>query len=111
MLCMKNLWLTAALVLVWCGNTCGQTISVFSAGPCGRMDPGSCGLAPKTGTPEPGPVDAVKGIVAAFKQRPIVFIGEQHWLRQAGDFYVRLVRDPSFQENVQDIVVEFESCH
>jgi len=55
------------------------------------------------------PVDAVQGIVAAFQQHPVVIIGEAHWLRQAGDFYVRLVRDPAFQEIVQDIVVEFAS--
>jgi hypothetical protein len=55
------------------------------------------------------PVDAVQGIVAAFKQHSVVMIGERHWLRQAGDFYIRLIRDPSFQETVQNIVVEFAS--
>jgi enterochelin esterase-like enzyme len=56
------------------------------------------------------PDDAVRGIVAAFKQHPVVIIGESpHWLRQAGDFYIRLVRDPSFQATVQDIVIEFAS--
>ena len=55
------------------------------------------------------PVDAVQGIVAAFQQHSVVIIGEAHWLRQAGDFYVGLVRDPAFQETVQDIVVEFAS--
>ena len=54
-------------------------------------------------------MDAVKGIVSAFQRYPVVLIGEAHWLRGAGDFYIRLVRDPSFQENVQDIVVEFAS--
>lgn len=34
------------------------------------------------------PVDAVQGIVAAFQQHSVVIIGEAHWLRQAGDFYV-----------------------
>jgi hypothetical protein len=58
---------------------------------------------------EPVPGDAVRSIVAAFKQHPIVIIGEAHWLRQASDFYVRLVRDPAFQETVQDIVIEFAS--
>jgi hypothetical protein len=56
------------------------------------------------------PVEAVKGIVAAFKKHPVVIIAEwQHNLRQMGDFYVRLVRDPEFQETVQDIVIEFAS--
>ena len=53
--------------------------------------------------------DAVREIVAAFKQHPVVIIGEAHWLRQPGDFYVRLVGDPEFQETVQDIVIEFAS--
>ena len=57
----------------------------------------------------PAAKDAVEGIVAAFKQRPVVILGESHWLRQAGEFYVRLVRNPSFQAMVQDIVVEFAS--
>src|SRR5437879_953245 len=59
----------------------------------------------------PGPVDAVRGIVAAFQKHPVVIIGEAHWLRRAGDFYLRLVHDRQFQEMVQDIVVEFASQH
>src|SRR5262249_16089761 len=56
------------------------------------------------------PVDAVQGVVAAFQKHPVVMIGE--WvpgLRQMGDFYIRLVQDPKFQETAQDIVVEFVS--
>lgn len=53
--------------------------------------------------------NAVRGIVAAFQQHPIVIIGEAHWLQQAGSFHVTLVHDPAFQETVQDIVVEFAS--
>jgi hypothetical protein len=55
------------------------------------------------------PVDAVQGIVAGFERHPIVLIGEDHWLRQAGDFYMRLARDPAFQATVQDFVVECAS--
>ena len=55
------------------------------------------------------PVNAVQGIVAAFQQHSVVIVGESHWLRQAGDFYISLVRDPAFQETVQDVVVEFAS--
>jgi len=57
----------------------------------------------------PKPINAVQGILALFKQHPVVIIGEGHWLRQAGDFYIRLVCDPKFHEIVQDIVVEFAS--
>ncbi|HET9399618.1 MAG TPA: hypothetical protein VFO34_01595 [Candidatus Acidoferrales bacterium] len=56
------------------------------------------------------PVDAITGIVAAFQKHPVVVIGEwQHGVRQLGDFYVQLVRDSSFQETAQDIVIEFAS--
>ena len=47
--------------------------------------------------------------MAAFKEHPVIIIGEAHWLRRAGDFYIRLIRDPEFQRTVQDIVVEFAS--
>ncbi|HVH70859.1 MAG TPA: hypothetical protein VNB49_07100 [Candidatus Dormibacteraeota bacterium] len=53
--------------------------------------------------------DAVQGIVAAFQRHPVVMIGEVHWIERAGYFYVRLVRDPKFQETVEDIVIEFAS--
>jgi hypothetical protein len=54
-------------------------------------------------------VDAFQGIVAAFQKHPVVILGEDHWLRQAGDFYIHMVRNRAFQETVQDIVVEFAS--
>ena len=54
-------------------------------------------------------IPAIRGIVADFSEHPVVIIGEAHWLREAGDFYIRLVHDPEFQRNVQDIVVEFAS--
>ena len=54
-------------------------------------------------------VDAIAGIVAAFQKHEAVIIGENHWLRQAGDFYISLVQDQRFQDTVQDIVVEFVS--
>ena len=53
--------------------------------------------------------DAVRAHVAAFKQHPIVIIGEAHWLGQAGEFLRSLGRDPEFQQTVQDIVIEFAS--
>jgi hypothetical protein len=56
-----------------------------------------------------GSVDAIKGIVSALRGHPVVLLGEDHWLLQAGDFYIALVRDPGFQEGAQDILVEFAS--
>jgi len=52
---------------------------------------------------------AIDGIVAAFADHPVVAIAELHGVKQAGDFYVALVRDPSFQRTVDDVVVEFAS--
>jgi len=54
-------------------------------------------------------VPAVKGICDDFREHSVVIVGEAHWLKEAGDFYIRLVRDPEFQRTVQDIVVEFAS--
>ena len=44
----------------------------------------------------------------AFAVPWIISCSEDHWLLQAG-VYIALVRDPGFQEAVQDIVVEFAS--
>lgn len=55
------------------------------------------------------PIQAIQGIVSGFRRYPVVAIGEDHWLQQAGDFYVQLVRNKDFQESVQDIVIEFAS--
>ena len=56
-----------------------------------------------------GSMDAIKGIVSALHEHPVVLLEEDHWPLQAGDFYIALVRDPGFQEAVQDIVAEFAS--
>lgn len=60
-------------------------------------------------TDVPAPVDATTGILKAFATHPVVAIGEMHWLREAGDFYVSLVKTPGFAERVNDIVVEFST--
>jgi hypothetical protein len=51
----------------------------------------------------------VSGIVQAFRRYPVVAIGEQHSIRQVGDFYDALIRDPEFQKTVHNIVIEFAS--
>lgn len=58
---------------------------------------------------QPRPQNAIRGIVEAFDRFPIVAIGEGHSLREAGDFYVSLVKDIEFQKKVNDIVIEFGS--
>jgi hypothetical protein len=54
-------------------------------------------------------LDAIRGVVAAFERYPVVAIGENHGLRQAGDFYVALVKSPELAAKVDDIVIEFGS--
>lgn len=53
--------------------------------------------------------DAIGDLLAAYDRHSVVLVGESHWLRQAGDFYVRLVRDPRFARVVDTIVIEFAS--
>jgi hypothetical protein len=55
------------------------------------------------------PGDPVRDVIAAFDHHRVVIIGESHWLREAGDFYIRLVRDPDFATKAQTLVVEFAS--
>jgi hypothetical protein len=70
---------------------------------------GSCCVA---GAENGAAVPAVQGIVAAFQKHPVVIIGEaRHGLAQMGEIYQALVRDPAFQNTVQDIVIEFASQH
>jgi hypothetical protein len=47
------------------------------------------------------------GIFEAFKTHPIVAIGDSHDLTQEVDFYMDLVRDPRFAQEINNIVVEF----
>jgi hypothetical protein len=50
---------------------------------------------------------ATDGIFAAFQHRPIVALADDHGLAQEEDFYVALVRDKRFAEQVGNVVVEF----
>ena len=84
------------------GIPCGNT-------PASRVAAAETGHAPAEADTPCDVADGVQGIVAAFGQHPVVVIGEVHWLRPAGEFYVRLIRDRKFQETVNDIVVEFAS--
>ena len=52
---------------------------------------------------------AVTALVAEFARHPVVAIAEYHQLPEAADLYIALVRDPAFQREVNDIVIEFAS--
>jgi len=56
---------------------------------------------------DPRPLPAVAAILGAFDAFPLVAIGEAHRNQQVHDFIVTLLRDPRFQEKVNDVVVEF----
>jgi len=58
--------------------------------------------------PQAVPTDPIAGIVDAFKFHPIVALGEgNHGNLQGHAFRLSLLRDPRFQQTVNDIVVEF----
>ena len=50
---------------------------------------------------------AVDGVLDLFKQKPVVALGDFHWLAQEESFYSAIVRDPRFAESVGNVVVEF----
>ena len=64
--------------------------------------------SPSAQSPPPAvPVDAITGIIEAFRSHSIVALSDAHGNKQAQDFLISLVRDRRFAENVNDIVVEF----
>jgi hypothetical protein len=60
---------------------------------------------------DPVPVDAIKGLLAAFTTYSLVALGEAHWLQQEADFLGQLLQHPDFARTVQTIVVEFGNAH
>lgn len=56
---------------------------------------------------DPQVVNAVDGLITAFETHSIVAIGEQHGIRELGDLYQALLRDPRFVETVDAVVLEY----
>ena len=56
---------------------------------------------------EPRVIDALDGVFAAFETHSIVALGEQHGIREMGDFYQALLNDPRFVETVDAVVLEY----
>jgi hypothetical protein len=54
----------------------------------------------------PKVTDAFDGIFAAFRDHPLVAIGDVHGLAQEQDFYAALIRDPRFAQEVGNVVLE-----
>ena len=65
------------------------------------------GQAQTTVSPTPTVVTAADGIFVAFQSHSIVGVADWHGLAQEEDFYVDLIRDPRFAEEVGNVVVEF----
>jgi hypothetical protein len=53
-----------------------------------------------------GPQPAIPALLNLFDKYPIVALGEYHWVRSAGNFYISLVRTPGFADHVNTIVLE-----
>lgn len=45
-------------------------------------------------------------MIALFDHYQLVLLGEDHWLRAAGDFYISLVTDPEFSRHANTVVLE-----
>jgi hypothetical protein len=60
--------------------------------------------------PPATPVEAIGGILEAFKSNQIVALTDAHGNEQAHRFLLSLIRDPRFAGIVTDIVVEFGSA-
>jgi hypothetical protein len=71
----------------------------------------SVAAAAQQSTPPPAvPIDAITGILGAFKTHDVVAISDAHGNTQAQDFLISLVRDRRFAETVNDVVVEWGSA-
>jgi hypothetical protein len=49
---------------------------------------------------------AIPVLLRAFDRYSIVALGESHWSRQAGEFYLSLIRTPGFSDHVNTVVLE-----
>ncbi|HEX3701013.1 MAG TPA: hypothetical protein VHV27_10105, partial [Phenylobacterium sp.] len=69
--------------------------------------PSSTAATPRV---EPTVQPALDGIFTAFKQYPLVGLGDAHGLAEEGMFYERLVADPRFAREVGNVVFEAASA-
>jgi hypothetical protein len=49
---------------------------------------------------------AIDGIIAIFRDHPLVGLGDYHGLAQEEDFYAALIRDPRFAQEVGNVILE-----
>lgn len=58
------------------------------------------------GASEAEPEPAIPALLKAFESYAVVAVGESHWSRPAGEFYLALVRSPGFADHVNAVVLE-----
>jgi hypothetical protein len=63
--------------------------------------------APRSSVPSPAAVSASDGIFSAFHRSPLVGLSDYHALAQEEDFYITLISDARFANEVGNVVVEF----
>jgi hypothetical protein len=68
------------------------------------------GASPQSTPRDAVPVDAITGILDAFKEHQIVALSDAHGNAQAHAFLIALIRSERFASTVNDIVVEFGSA-
>jgi len=64
------------------------------------------GLTVFFGASEGEPEPAIPALLKAFDSYPVVALGESHWSKPAGEFYLSLVRAPGFSDHVNAVVLE-----
>ena len=64
-------------------------------------------LEQSTIEPAPKVEPAIDGVLDLFRQKSVVALGDDHGLAQEEAFYIALIRDPRFAEEVGNVVVEF----
>src|ERR1700750_495257 len=64
------------------------------------------GLTTFLGASEAEPKPAIPALLKAFDEYSVVALGESHWSRPAGEFYLSLVRTPGFSDHVNAVVLE-----
>jgi hypothetical protein len=60
----------------------------------------------RSGLPDPQPKPAIDVILSALEAHAVVALGEDHEIRNDGDFYLVLLRDPRIRNAVDDIYIE-----
>ncbi len=85
-----------------------ETASLDRPAPMGGSSmAGVAGVAAARPASEVEPIDATKAMIQSIREHQIVMFGETHANKQEYEWLCRLVKDPEFAGQIDDIVVEF----